>query len=197
MWYTLTTAGTLYHFDYSTETFDGVYLLPNPLNGIVGVFVSKINGNVWLAEMLGQAITKIDAKTKQFTRYPLPLDGLGIVEVSAETYNHCIWFTGFLSNSNFRFDTKTEKNDVFTDPLPVSFPTENTVDKQGRYSCSTATRNTIQHLDSYNEAVIIDMPDNEIMSSVSIPPGLNIAIHAGPENDIYFSQVLRNRIGRY
>lgn len=30
MWYTLTTAGTLYHFDYATETFDGVYPLPRP-----------------------------------------------------------------------------------------------------------------------------------------------------------------------
>jgi streptogramin lyase len=146
MWYTLTTAGTLYHFDYATEEFDGVYPLPTPLNGVVGAFVSKIDGNVWLAEMLGQAITKID---------------------------------------------------VFTDPLPASFPTENTVDAKGRYWYSTATRNTIQYLDGNNEPVLIDMPDNGITSPIGIPPGLNIAIHAGPDNAIYFSQVLRNRIGRY
>ncbi|KAL1604245.1 hypothetical protein SLS59_004039 [Nothophoma quercina] len=197
MWYTLTTAGTLYHFNYATESFDGVYPLPTPLNGVVGAFVSKIDGNVYLAEMLGQAITKFDVKTKKFTRYPLPLDGLGIVVVRAETENRYIWFTGFLSNSNVRFDTQTEKIDVFTDPLPASFPTENTVDPQGRYWYSTATRNTIQYLDQNNEAVIIDMPDNGITSPVGIPPGFNIAIHSGPDNAIYFSQVLRNRIGRY
>lgn len=197
MWYTLTTAGTLYHFDYATETFDGVYPLPTPLNGVVGAFVSKIDGNVWLAEMLGQAITKFDVKTKKFTRYPLPLNGIGIVVVRAETENRYIWFTGFVSNSNVRFDTRTEKIDVFTDPLPASFPTENTVDRQGRYWYSTATRNTIQYLDQNNEPVIIDMPDNGITSPIGIPPGLNIAIHSGPDNAIYFSQVLRNRIGRY
>ncbi|KAH7067629.1 hypothetical protein BKA63DRAFT_522531 [Paraphoma chrysanthemicola] len=197
MWYTLTTAGTLYHFDYATESFDGVYPLPTPLNGVVGAFVSKIDGNVWLAEMLGQAITKFDPRTKTFDRYPLPLDGLGIVVVRAETENRYIWFTGFVSNSNVRFDTRTAKIDVFTDPLPASFPTENTVDPQGRYWYSTATRNTIQYLDSDNKPVIIDMPDNGITLPVGIPPGLNIAIHSGPDNAIYFSQVLRNRIGRY
>lgn len=197
MWYTLTTAGTLYHFDYATETFDGVYPLPTPLNGVVGAFVSKIDGNVYLAEMLGQAITRFDPRTKQFTRFPLPLTGLGIVVVRAETENRYIWFTGFVSNSNVRFDTQTEKIDVFTDPLPASFPTENTVDPQGRYWYSTATRNTIQYLDQNNEAVIIDMPDDGITSPIGIPPGLNIAVHSGPDNAIYFSQVLRNRIGRY
>jgi streptogramin lyase len=55
--------------------------------------------------MLGQAITKFDPRTKHFTRYPLPLDGLGIVVVRAETENRYIWFTGFGSNSNVRFDT--------------------------------------------------------------------------------------------
>ncbi|KAH3971150.1 hypothetical protein HBI56_204330 [Parastagonospora nodorum] len=197
MWYTLTTTGTLYHFNYATEEFDGVYPLPTPLNGVVGAFVSKIDGNVWLAEMLGQAITKFDPRTKQFTRYPLPLTGLGIVVVRAETENRYIWFTGFLSNSNVRFDTRTQKIDVFTAPIPASFPTENTVDPRGRYWYSTATTNTIQYLDANNEAVIIDMPDNGVTLPIGIPPGLNIAIHSGPDNAIYFSQVLRNRIGRY
>jgi streptogramin lyase len=197
MWYTLTTAGTLYHFNYATEQFDGVYPLPTPLNGVVGAFVSTIDDSVWLAEMLGQAITKFDPRTKHFTRYSLPLDGLGIVVVRAETENRYIWFTGFGSNSNVRFDTRTEKIDVFADPLPGSLPTENTVDPQGRYWYSTATRNTIQYLDNNNEAVIIDIPDSGITSPVGIPPGLNIAIHSGPDNAIYFSQLLRNRIGRY
>jgi len=132
MWYTLTTAGTLFHFDYATETFDGVYPLPTPLNGVLGCMVSKIDGNVYLAEMLGQAITKFDVKTKRFTRYPLPIDGLGPAVIRAETENRYIWITGFLSNSNIRFDTKTKKIDVFTDPLLASFPAENTVDSQGR-----------------------------------------------------------------
>lgn len=158
MWYSLTTAGTLYHFDYATETFDGVYPLPTPLNGVVGVFVSEIDNKVYLAEMLGQAITRFDPSTKKFERFPLPLNGLGIVVVRAETEGRYIWFTGFVSNSNVRFDTQTEKIDVFTDPLPASFPTENTVDGQGRYWYSTATRNTIQYLDGNNEPVIIDMP---------------------------------------
>jgi streptogramin lyase len=157
MWYTLTTAGTLYHFDYATETFDGVYPLPTPLNGVVGCMVSKIDGKVYLAEMLGQAITTFDPKTKQFTRYPLPLDGIGIVVVRAETENRYVWFTGFLSNSNVRFDTKTKKIDVFTDPIPGAFPTENTVDSQGRVWYSTATRNTIQYLDKVRSAITISV----------------------------------------
>jgi streptogramin lyase len=145
MWYTLTTPGTLYHFDYGLEEFDGVYPLPTPL-GVVGAFVSKIDGNVWLAEILGQAITKIAPRTKRFTCYPLPLSGLGIVVVRAETESRYIRFTGFVSNSNVRFGTRKEKIDVFTDPLPASFPTENMVGTQGRYWYSTVTRNTIQYL---------------------------------------------------
>ena len=197
MWYTLTTAGTLFHFDYATETFDGVYPLPTPLNGVLGCMVSKIDGNVYLAELLGQAITKFDVNTKKFTRYPLPIDGLGPAVIRAETENRYIWVTGFLSNSNIRFDTKTKKIDVFTDPLPASFPAENTVDSQGRVWYSTTTRNTIQYLDQNNEPVIIDMPDNGITSPIGIPPGFNIAITYGPGNAIYFGQVLRNRVGRY
>ncbi|KAF3008468.1 hypothetical protein E8E13_004363 [Curvularia kusanoi] len=197
MWYTLTTAGTLFHFDYATESFDGVYPLPISLNGVLGCFVSKIDGNVWLAEFVGQAITKFDVKTKQFTRYPLPLDGLGPAVIRVETENRYIWITGFLSNSNIRFDTQTEKIDVFTDPLPASFPAENTVDEQGRVWYSTTTRNTIQYLDQNNEPVIIDMPDSGVTSPISVPPGLNIAIHYGPDNAIYFSQILNNRVGRY
>jgi len=197
MWYTLTTAGTLYHFDYATESFDGVYPLPVQPNGVVGAFVSKIDNQVYLAEMIGSAITRFNPVTKKFTRFPVPLTGLGIVVVRAETENRYIWFTGFLSNSNVRFDTKTEKIDVFTDPIPGAFPTENTVDGEGRMWYSTATRNTIQYLDQRNEPVIIDMPDNGVTSPVGVPPGVNIAVHYGPGNAIWFSQLGRNRIGRY
>ncbi|KAH8696974.1 hypothetical protein GQ44DRAFT_718608 [Phaeosphaeriaceae sp. PMI808] len=78
--------------------------------------------------MLSQAITNFDPRTKKFTRYPLPFAGLGIVVVRVGTENRYIWFAGFHSNSNVRFDTQTEKIDVFTNPLPLSIPRENTVD---------------------------------------------------------------------
>ncbi|KAF2760422.1 NHL repeat-containing protein [Pseudovirgaria hyperparasitica] len=203
MYYSLTTAGTLYHFDYATETFDGVYPLPTPLNGVVGVYVDQQQGNVWLAEFFGQKIAKFNPSTKTFTEYPLPLDGLGIVVVRAETEQRYIWFTGFLSGTNVRFDMATDEIKVFHDTGLLglaSLPTENTVDT--RHDCmwySTASRNTIQYIDTNGVTTIIDMPDNGITQPLGVPPGLNIAIHynGGDDNAIYFSQTLRNRIGRY
>jgi hypothetical protein len=59
---------------------------------------------------------------------PLPLEGVGIVVVRTETENRYTWFTGFVSSSNVRFDTRIEKIDIFTDPLLASFSTENIVD---------------------------------------------------------------------
>jgi streptogramin lyase len=50
------------------EEFYGVHPLPKPLNGVVGCMVSKIDGNVYLAEMISQAITKFDPRTETFTR---------------------------------------------------------------------------------------------------------------------------------
>jgi hypothetical protein len=48
--------------------------------------------------------------------------------VRTETENRYTWFTGFVSSSNVRFDTRIEKIDIFTDPLLASFSTENIVD---------------------------------------------------------------------
>lgn len=171
MWYTLTTAGTLFFFDYATSTFTGVYPLPVPLSGVVGVFVSPTTSLVYLAEMLGNTITVFNPTTHTFTRYPVPVPAAGIVVVRAETQRRYIWFTGFTSNANVRFDTVTEAVDVFFEPavLPAALPTENTVDGLGRMWYSTASRNTIQYFDEENRPVVIDMPGESLFPASSFP----------------------------
>lgn len=199
MYFTLTTANVLFHFDYATEVFTP-YIPPTPLAGPIGTFLAS-DGDIWICEFLASKIAKFDRTTKTFTEYPLPLPGgLGPAVMRAESPTGTIWFTCFLGNSMGSIDIHTGEVQIYPDPLPAALPTEDTVDADGNVWYSTATRSTINKLDvKTGEITLVKQPvPLEILPlPVSVPPLLNIAVHYGPGNAIWFTEVLNNRIGKY
>jgi streptogramin lyase len=197
MFFTQTTGNALTFFDYKTEQFTA-YQVPTPLALPVGVYVPE-DGSVWICEFGGQKIARFNFTDATWKEYPVPLlGGLGPAVMRAETEGRYLWYTAFIGNSVGRVDMFTGEMKAFTNPSPLSFPTEDTVDSEGNVWFSTATQNTLNKLiPSTGEIQTFEQPDTIVTAPVSLPLAADIAVHYGPGNAIWFTEVANNRVGRF
>lgn len=196
MFFTMTSAGKLVHFDYNTTQFRQFTVPTGAPAGVLGVFTAS-DGLVYVAETLANKLARFDPRTAKFEEFPLPLANFGPAVIRAETQGRYVWFTGFLSGSLGRFDMRTKTVKVYSARDPLSFPAEDTVDAQGRVWFSTAGTNTLNYIDSSNgKLVSFPQPDaTPINFPVSIPPFLDIAMHYHPPtNSMWFAGITNNRV---
>lgn len=191
MYFTLTTANVLFHFDYATEKFTP-HIVPTPLAGPLGTYYAS-DGNIWIVEFLANKVAKFDLKTKKFTEYPLPLNDFGPAVLRAESPKGRIWFTGLLGQSMGSIDIYTGDIQVVQDDImvPPGAPTEDTVDSEGRVWFSTLARPTLNYLDPKTHKL------THIQQPTLNPLALTIAVHYTPGNNIWFTETANNRIGKY
>ncbi|MCJ1441974.1 MAG: hypothetical protein MMC23_002466 [Stictis urceolatum] len=196
IYFTQTTGNVLTFYEFETGEFTN-YEVPTPAAMPLGVLHAS-DGNVYVAEFMGNKIAKFDTGTKTFTEFviPVPLQGPSVVR--AETEGRYIWITGLTGNSLVRYDMETDTVDVVTNPTLLSFPTEDTVDGKGNVWFSNFFQNTISYYTPGTKMFTkIDIPDSVLNVPVGVPPGVNIAIHYGPSDAIWFTQEVYNRVGRY
>jgi streptogramin lyase len=192
----MTTGNAIFLFDYETEEFT-YYPVPSLLSMPVGIYLGS-DGGIWFCEFLGGKIGRLDTETGEIKEYQLPLDMTTPTVMRAETEGKYLWFTGFVSNALGRINMYTGEIKVFPAPSILSFPTEDTVDDKGNIWFSTATQNTLNYLTpSTGEFTIIPQPGTLIAAPISVPPAVNIAVHYGPDNAIWFTDLLLNKVGRY
>lgn len=196
MFFSQTTANLISHFNYKTEEFTN-FEVPTPLAVPVGIYYAS-DGGLWFCEFAGQKIGRLNATDGTIVEYPVPLTLLGPAVMRAETEGRYVWFTAFLGNALGRIDIYTGEIEAFTNPSILSFPTEDTVDNDGNIWFSTATQNTLNYLTpSTGQFTSIEQPGTLISVPISIPPELDIAVHYGPDNAIWFTEVATNQVGRY
>jgi len=196
MFFTQTTAGVITHFNYKTEQFTN-HVVPTQGSLPVGVFVTPDDA-VWFCEFFVNKIGKLNATDGTFTEYPGNLNTTGPAVVRAETEGKYLWFTAFLGNSMGRINLETGEITAFSNPSPLSFPTEDTVDSEGNIWFSTATQNTLNKLvPSTGKVETFEQPGTLITAPLIVPPAVDIAVHYGPGNAIWFTEVANNRVGKY
>lgn len=195
MLYTQTTANVISYFSYETETFKDFHP-PTPLSGPLGIYVAS-DGAAWFCEFIANKIGRLDLNTGTFIEYPVPILLSGPAVIRAETEGRYIWFTAFTGNYVGRLEMTTGAIKTFGSQTLLSFPTVNTVDRDENVWFSTATRNTLNYIDKAGNINSIVQPGTLIEAPISIDPRVNIGMHYGPGNAIWFSEVLRNRIGRF
>ena len=195
MFFTQTTANVVTHFDYVTEKFTN-YPVPTPEGSPLGIFVAS-DGYAYFAEFLGQKLGRLNAATGEITEFSLPPSLLGPAVIRVETENRYIWFTAFLGNGIGRFDTKTGGIASFTNPSPASFPAEDTLDSDGNIWFSTATQNVLNILSQNGTFSQIVQPGTDNVAPVSLPLYIDIGIHYGPGDAIWFTEATSNRVGSY
>ena len=196
MYASMSTGDTIFHFDYKTEQFTN-YAIPTKLSGPIGVFYGS-DGGVWFCEFLANKIGRLDPATGEIVEYDVPLSLTQPTVMRAETEGKYLWFTAFVGNGIGRIEMATGEVTAFTNPSLLSFPTEDTVDSSGNIWFSTATQNTLNYLTpSTGSFTTVKQPGTLIVAPISIPPAVDIAIHYGPGNAIWFTEVANNRVGRY
>lgn len=196
MFFSQTTNNVISHFDYKTEQFTN-WDVPTPLGGPVGIYYASDDG-LWFCEFTGNKIGRLNATDGTIKEYPVPPTLLGPAVMRAETEGRYLWFTAFIGNAIGRIDMYTGELKAFTNPSPLSFPTEDSVDSEGNIWFSTATQNTLNKLTpSTGEVTTIQQPCTLITAPVSVPPAVDIAMHYGPGNAMWFTEVVNNRIGKY
>lgn len=196
MYFTQTTANIVSFYEYSTKTFKN-YKVPTLEGSPLGIIYAS-DGYAYFAEFLGNKIARLNPNTSEITEFPLPLSLAGPAVIRAETENKYIWFTAFIGNGIGRFELATGEITSYTFPSPAAFPAEDTIDSNGIIWFSTATQNTLNTLDpKTGEFATIKEPDTLVVAPVSVPFYLDIAMHYGPGNAMWFTNGLANRVGRY
>lgn len=196
MFFTQTTGNALTFFDYETTLFTP-YQVPTPLALPVGVYVPE-DGSIWTCEFGAQKIARLNFTDATWKEYDVPVGGLGPAVMRAETEGKYLWFTAFIGNGLGRVDMTTGEIVAFPNSSPLSFPTEDTVDSEGNVWFSTATQNTLNKLNpATGEITTIEQPDTIVTAPVSLPLAADIAMHYGPGNAMWFTEVANNRVGRY
>lgn len=83
---------------------------------------------------------------------------------------------------------------------PLTLPVENDADSFGRLWYSSATSNSLNVLNPFvganGNTRVIKQPGT-IVNPGGVPPAANIAIHYGPKNRMWFTQLALNRVGSY
>ena len=194
MYFTLTTANVLFHFDYATEVFTP-FIPPTALAGPLGVFYAS-DGNIWITYFLANKIAKFDVQTKHFTEYRVPLPGgAAPAVIRAESPKGTLWSTCLVGGSIARITMATGEITLLQDTLS-SLPSENTVDGDGNVWYSTIGRGTLNKIDPVtNKVTQVAQPG---ILGLPLPAvSADLPIMYGPGNALWFTELANNRIGRY
>lgn len=81
--------------------------------------------------------------------------------------------------------------------VPASFPVEDTVDSYGRVWYSTAFSATLNVLNATTGESRAIKEEGIVLDPPGLPPPANIAIHYGPGNKIWFTDLAMDRVGTY
>ncbi|KAK0099458.1 hypothetical protein ONS95_004669 [Cadophora gregata] len=199
MLYTQTTANVISYFTYDTEKFIDFHP-PTPLAGPLGIYVAS-DGHAWFCEFFANKVGRLNFETGEIIEYNIPIPLTSCAVIRAETSDAdgtYVWFTAFTGNYNGRVNIKTGEIRAFPSTSLLSFPTENTVDSQGNVWFSTATRNSVNKLNPNTGAITsVNQPGTSIVAPISVTPAVDIAVHYGPGNAIWFTELANNRIGRF
>ena len=129
MYFSQTTGNLINLFEYETERIIN-YPVPTPGAGPLGMIIGS-DGALWFCEFFANKIGRLDIETGHITEHDLPLTAFGPAVMRAETEGRYLWFTALVANGIGRIDEQTGEVKVFTNPSPLSFPTEDTVDDKG------------------------------------------------------------------
>ncbi|KAG4413582.1 hypothetical protein IFR04_013284 [Cadophora malorum] len=199
MLYTQTTANVISYFTYDTEEFID-FRPPTPLAGPLGIYIAS-DGYAWFCEFFANKVGRLDFNTGEIIEYdiPIPLSSCAVIRAeTSDAEGTYVWFTAFTGNYNGRVNIQTGEIKAFPSTSLLSFPTENTVDGEGNVWFSTATRNSVNKLNpNTGEITSVKQPGTLIEAPISVDPRVNIAVHYGPGNAIWFTELARNRIGRF
>ena len=195
MWYTQTTGNVFQKFDYKTEKFT-TYNIPTPLALPLGLFVAS-DQKVYVAELLANKILVLDRKTKKISEYPLP-EPLQMPAVIRAERNGYVYFSLFLGNGIGRINMKTHKIDLFHTSEVAALGAEDTIDCYGGVYLSFFNVDGLARLDTDTlKFSFIQFPQAVDLPVVDVPPYVDVAVNYGPGDAVWFTDVSRNRVGRY
>lgn len=163
----------------------------------------KLIASTGVCEFVGNKIARLNATTGVIKEYAAPL-GCQPAVMRAETRSKgqtYLWYTCFIGQGMGSINTATGETKFYPAMPLLSFPVEDTVDSRGRVWFSTATANSLSALTpSTGKVRVVSQPDS-IVAPLPLPGGLppaaNIAVHYGPKNSIWFSELARNRVGKF
>lgn len=200
IWLTQTTANTFAFFSFATEQFT-IHNVPTPLAVPLGLYVAS-DGVVYIAELVANKILTYNPQTKATHEYPLRLGALpGVIRAEHAGY---VYFTLFTGDGLGRISMTNGSIDYYpTTAILAGLGSENTVDSKGCVWLSYFNENVMAKLDTTTyKYTYIPFPDT--FASVDptsilgiIPPNVDIAVNYGPGDNIWFTSVLKNSVGRY
>jgi streptogramin lyase len=193
MYYTQTTGNQVSLFDYENHTFKN-FDVPTPLSGPLGCRTST-DGALWFTEFFANKIGRLNATSGVITEYGLPPLAFGPAVMRVEDGPY-MYFTALVGNGIGRINKETGESEVFTYPIPLATPTENTKDSKGNVWFSTLLSNTLQYFTPSTEKfTTIQLPGT--LPLLPVPPVVDVPVNYGPGNNIWFAQFLTNRVGKY
>ncbi|KAI5194015.1 hypothetical protein AUEXF2481DRAFT_6785 [Aureobasidium subglaciale EXF-2481] len=200
IWVTSTTANTFSFFPFSTEKFETHYA-PTPLALPLGLFVAS-DGVIYVAEFNANKILTFDPKTKVTNEYVLPELAQFPTVIRAER-NGWVYFAMFVGNGIGRINMATREIQLFhTDKVGLT-GAEDTIDKYGGVWLSSLTRNQLSRLDTntltYSYVKFPTSVTNVNLPGIfgELPPVVDVAINYGPGDNLWFTSILSNQVGRY
>jgi streptogramin lyase len=196
MFFTQSTANIISFYDFAKGTFKS-WTIPTIGAGPLGIFYAS-DGAAWFCEFTGQKIGRLDPQTGTFKEYPVPLSLLAPAVMRAETEGRYLWFTAAVGNSIGRIDITNGEMMAYPNDSPLSVPGVDTKDGQGNIWFSTFNTDELNKLDPRTGKVShVPMPNTLIPAPLGVPYDLSISVTYGPDNAIWFTNDLADRVGRY
>lgn len=109
----------------------------------------------------------------------------------------CRRWTNFIGQTMGSIDIHSHKIRTYPLAVPASFPVEDTTDSKGRVWYSTALSGTLNVLNPATGKSRAIPEGGLAANPPGLPPPANIAIHYGPGNKIWFTDLALNRVGTY
>lgn len=106
-------------------------------------------------------------------------------------------FTCFAGQKMGSIDIDSHEIKLYPLAVENSFPVEDTVDSQGRVWYSTAFAAGLNVLDPATGKSRIIRHEGFFDQPPGVVPTADIAIHYGPENKIWFTELAKNQVGTY
>lgn len=200
IWVTSTTANQFSYFPFATEKFEP-HFVPTPAALPLGLLVAS-DGVIYVAEFAANKILTYDPKTKITKEYVLPEVQQFPTVIRAER-DGWVYFALFIGNGIGRINMKTKKIELFHTNKVGLTGAEDTIDKHGGVWLSSLTRNQLSRLDTNTlKYSYVKFPTSVTHFKLpgilgEIPPVVDIAINYGPGDNIWFTSILSNQVGRY
>lgn len=196
IFFTQSTANVISFYDFAQGNFKS-WTIPTLAAGPLGIFYAS-DGGAWFCEFTGQKIGRLDPKTGTFREYPVPPGLLAPAVMRAETEGRYLWFTAAVGNSVGRIDMTTGNMEAYPNSSPLSVPGVDTKDGQGNVWFSTFNTDELNKIDPKTGGIShVPMPGTLRPAPIGVPYDLSISVTYGPDNAIWFTNDLTNRVGRY